>query len=116
MNRKELENKAKEILELAEQLEEQQSYLFITTCNRYLVQLRIHDELEDKINAEGTLVTKEYVKGRENIYTHPAITEFNRTSTSANQTVQTLIKIIKDLKKQKNTEQQDKLLEILGEE
>lgn len=116
MNRKELENKAKEILELAEQLEEQQSYLFITTFNRYLVQLRILDELEDKINAEGTLVTKEYVKGRENIYTHPAITEFNRTSTSANQTVQTLIKIIKDLKKQENTEQQDKLLEILGEE
>ena len=116
MNRKELENKAKEILELAKQLEEQQSYLFITTFNRYLVQLRILDELEDKINAEGTLVTKEYVKGRENIYTHPAITEFNRTSTSANQTVQTLIKIIKDLKKQENTEQQDKLLEILGEE
>lgn len=116
MNRKELESKAKEILELAEQLEEQQSYLFITTFNRYLVQLRILDDLEDKINAEGTLVTKEYVKGRENIYTHPAITEFNRTSTSANQTVQTLIKIIKDLKKQENTEQQDKLLEILGEE
>ena len=90
--------------------------MFITTFNRYLVQLRILDELEDKINAEGTLVTKEYVKGRENIYTHPAITEFNRTSTSANQTVQTLIKIIKDLKKQENTEQQDKLLEILGEE
>lgn len=116
MNRKELENKAKEILELAEELSEEQSYLFITTFNRYLVQLRILDELEDKINAEGTLVTKEYVKGRENIYTHPAITEFNRTSTSANQTVQTLIKIIKDLKKQENTEQQDKLLEILGEE
>lgn len=116
MNRKQLESKAKEILELAEQLEEQQSYLFITTFNRYLVQLRILDDLEDKINAEGTLVTKEYVKGRENIYTHPAITEFNRTSTSANQTVQTLIKIIKDLKKQENTEQQDKLLEILGEE
>ena len=116
MNRKELENKAKEILELAEELSEEQSYLFITTFNRYLVQLRILDELEDKISAEGTLVTKEYVKGRENIYTHPAITEFNRTSTSANQTVQTLIKIIKDLKKQENTEQQDKLLEILGEE
>lgn len=116
MNRKELENKAKEILELAEELSEEQSYLFITTFNRYLVQLRILNELEDKINAEGTLVTKEYVKGRENIYTHPAITEFNRTSTSANQTVQTLIKIIKDLKKQENTEQQDKLLEILGEE
>lgn len=116
MNRKELENKEKEILELAEELSEEQSYLFITTFNRYLVQLRILDDLEDKINAEGTLVTKEYVKGRENIYTHPAITEFNRTSTSANQTVQTLIKIIKDLKKQENTEQQDKLLEILGEE
>ena len=37
----------------------------------------------------------EYVKNRKNVYTHPAIQDFNRTTDSANKTVQTLMKIIK---------------------
>ena len=41
------------------------------------------------------LVTKEYVKGRANLVANPAISEYNKTSTAANQTVQTLIKIIR---------------------
>ena len=72
-------------------------------------------ELEKKINEDGTLVTKEYVKGRENIYTHPAIAEYNKTSTSANQTVATLIKIIKSLRSdEENVESDDELLSALG--
>ena len=39
-------------------------------------------------------VTKEYVKNRGNVYTHPAVTEYNRTATAANGTVITLIKIL----------------------
>ena len=111
-----LNEQAKEILRIAQEHGVEQNFFFITTFKRYQVQINILNELEKKINEDGTLVTKEYVKGRGNVYTHPAIGEYNKTATSANQTVQTLIKIIKDLKKQENTEQQDKLLEILGEE
>ena len=34
------------------------------------------------------------MKGRKNVYTHPAISEYNKTATAANQTVSTLIKIV----------------------
>ena len=57
----------------------------------------ILNKLEEEIGESGVLVTKQYVKGRENVYTHPAVTDYNRTATSANQTVQTLLKIITTL-------------------
>ena len=85
------------------------------TFKRYQVQINILNELEKKINEDGTLVTKEYVKGRGNVYTHPAIGEYNKTATSANQTVATLIKIIKELRDDDtDNEQQDELLTALG--
>ena len=62
------------------------------------MQINILNDLERSIKSDGTLVTKEYVKGRQNVYTHPAITEYNKTSTAANQTVQTLMKIITTLR------------------
>ena len=39
-------------------------------------------------------VTKEYVKNRKNIVINPAVTEYNKTASAANQTVQTLLKIV----------------------
>lgn len=110
-----LNEQAQEILRIAEEHGVEQNFLFITTFKRYQVQLKILYELEKKINEDGTLVTKEYVKGRENIYTHPAIAEYNKTSTSANQTVATLIKIIKSLRnEEEGVETDDELLNALG--
>ena len=62
------------------------------------MQINILTELENTIKTNDALVTKEYVKGRKNVYTHPAITEYNRISTGANQTVITLMKIITTLR------------------
>ena len=110
-----LNEQAQEILRIAEEHGVEQNFLFITTFKRYQVQLKILYELEKKINEDGTLVTKEYVKGRENIYTHPAIAEYNKTSTSANQTVATLIKIIKSLRNDEGDgDNDDELLSALG--
>jgi hypothetical protein len=79
------------------------------------VQLNILNDLEKTIQEDGSLVTKEYVKGRGNLYTHPAITEYNKTSTSANQTVATLIKIIKSLRNDDGDDEgEDELLQALG--
>ena len=115
-NKLSLQEQAKEILRIAQEHGVEQNFFFITTFKRYQVQLNILGELEKKIQDDGALVTKEYVKGRQNIYTHPAITEYNKTSTSANQTVATLIKIIKSLRNGENEdgEEGDPLMKALG--
>ena len=110
-----LQEQAEEILEIAEKHGVEQNFLFITTFQRYQVQLKILTDLQKKIKDEGSLVTKEYVKGRQNVYTHPAIGEYNKTSTAANQTVATLIKIIKSLRNgEDENEGEDELLKALG--
>lgn len=89
-----LNEQAQEILRIASEHGVEQNFFFLTTFKRYQVQIQILADLEKTIKAEGNTVTKEYVKGRKNVYTHPAIGEYNKTSTAANQTVQTLMKIV----------------------
>lgn len=89
-----LNEQAQEILRIAAEHGVEQNFFFITTFKRYQVQIQLLADLEKTIKAEGPLVSKEYVKGRKNVYTHPAIAEYNKTSTAANQTVQTLMKIV----------------------
>ena len=92
--RKTVNEQAEEILQKAEAFGVDKNFFFITTFRRYMVQLKILNELETSIKNDGVLVTKEYVKGRKNVYSHPAIQDFNRTTDSANKTVSTLMKII----------------------
>lgn len=108
-----LSKKGQEILRLAERLGVEQNYFFITTFQRYQVQIQLLMQLEQQLREDGPMVTKEYVKGRENVYTHPAITDYNRTSTAANQTVQTLIKIIQMMSDRSPEGEQDELLTFL---
>ena len=115
MEKLSLEEQAEEIIRIAEKYGVEQNFLFITTFKRYQVQLNILTELEKKIKEDGALVTKEYVKGRGNLYTHPAIGEYNKTATSANQTVATLIKIFKSMRNgDEDGEGEDELLSALG--
>ncbi|MCR5591364.1 MAG: hypothetical protein K6F73_07485 [Lachnospiraceae bacterium] len=73
----------------------EQNFFFSTTFDRYMLQLSILDRLGQKINeADDLIINKEYIKGKESPVTHPAISEYNKTSTAANQTAQTLLKII----------------------
>ena len=95
MDKATLKAQAGEILRLAEESGVASNYFFVTTFQRYQVQLDILDKLEKAIDESGMLVTKQYVKGRENLYTNPAVGDFNRTTDSANKTVATLIRIIK---------------------
>lgn len=113
-NSKSLNHKAKEILELAESSGVHTNYFFTTTFNRYLTQLKILEDLEREIDEAGALVTKEYVKGRENIYTNPAINAYNNTTNSANKTVTTLMGIIKGFKAEDKEKEVDPLLEIIN--
>ena len=85
------------ILEQAEQKGVSSNFFFKTTFKRYQVQMKILSDLEKSIEEYGATVTKEYVKGRQNLVANPAITEYNRTATAANGTVSTLINIMKTL-------------------
>lgn len=108
----ERKRKAAQILKQAKDAGVDGNGLFQTTFQRYCVQLKILDELEAAMAEDGVLVTKEYVKGRENIYTNPAVQEFNRTTDSANKTVNTLMKIIRTFGTEK--EDADPLMDMLN--
>lgn len=109
-----LEQQAKEILRLAEESGLQSNYFFVTTFERYQVQLQILERLKQAIDEEGMLVSKEYVKGRSNIYSNPAVSDFNRTTDSANKTVATLLRILKSFDAEMSQEESDPLLDIIN--
>lgn len=99
-----LQEQANKLLDEAEKKGVQQNFFFATTFKRYQVQMKIMSELEREINDLGATVQKEYVKGRTNVYTNPAITEYNKTATAANGTVSTLINILKSLSSEESGE------------
>lgn len=110
-----LNEQAQKILEIAEEYGVNSNFLFINTFKTYLVQIRILSDLDKAIKKDGTITTKEYVKGRENIYTHPAIKEYNNTVNSANRTVTTLMKIIRGSKEDDdNGDEVDPLLQAIN--
>lgn len=90
-----LQEQANKILEQAQERGVSSNFFFTTTLKRYQVQMSALAALEKAIGEYGTIVTKEYVKGRQNVVVNPAITEYNKTATAANGTVSTLINIVK---------------------
>lgn len=115
MEKDKLRQKADEILAVAKSNGVDDKFFFTTTFERYLTQLDILDELKKAIEEEGMLVSKEYVKGRKNLYTNPAVSDYNRTTDSANKTVSTLMRIIKSFGDGGKTEEIDQLMEILND-
>ena len=89
-----LQEQAEEILAIAKDCGVENNFFFSTTFQRYSVQLNMLAKLKKVIDADDLMIEKEYVKGRPNMVAHPAIGEYNKTSTAANQTVTTLLKII----------------------
>lgn len=114
MNRTNLERQAKQIERMAEDAGAESNYFFVTTFKRYQVQLGILDELEKAMEENGMQVTKEYVKGRKNLYSNPAIQDYNRTTDSANKTVTTLMRILKNFGVESDHEQEDPLMKIIN--
>ena len=111
---RELKKQAENILNDAKTKGVKNNFLFITTFKRYQTQLEILFELENVIKSESVLVEKEYVKGRKNLYNNPAISEFNRTTDSANKTVNCLLGLINKDSTLDKSEETDPLLEALA--
>lgn len=98
MNKKlSIQEQVEVILAQAEEKGVSSNFFFVTTFKRYQVQMRILTDLEKAIAEYGATVTKEYVKGRQNLTANPAISEYNKTATAANGTVATLINIVRSM-------------------
>lgn len=109
-----LNEQAQEIIRIAEESGVQSNFFFLTTFKRYQVQLNILSELEKSMKEAGMLVKKEYIKGRKNLYSNPAVAEYNKTTDSANKTVATLIRIIKNFNVSEDEKIADPLMEIIN--
>lgn len=114
MAKKTINEQAEEILKIAESYNADKNFFFVTAFKRYMVQLKILNELETTLKEDGMLVTKEYVKGRQNVYSHPAIQDFNRTTDSANKTVATLMKIIRNFNGDDGEPKEDPLIRLIN--
>lgn len=111
-----LDKQAKEILRIAEESGVQSNFFFVTTFKRYLVQIDILANLEKAIKENGMTVKKEYVKGRENLCSNPAIADYNRTTDSANKTVATLMRILKNYGVDEASDDVDPLMSLINGE
>ena len=109
-----LNEQAREIIKIAEESGVQSNFFFLTTFKRYQIQLNMLNELEKSLKNDGMLVEKEYVKGRKNLYSSPAVKDYNTTTDSANRTVSTLMKIINNFNVNDETEEQDPLFKLIN--
>lgn len=118
MRQKSLKAQADAILKMAKDAGLDDNFFFSTTFKRYQVQLHILDELEKMIEEKGVVVNKSYVKGEKNLYSNPAVVDFNRTTDSANKTVATLLRILKIFDADLTGEESDPLIDMIngGEE
>jgi len=82
---------------LAKQYGIEDNALFLTTLDRYIAQQRIIDMIKEELDNVDVAVSKEYVKGRENIYAHPLVKELPKHSDAANKTASLLLEIINKL-------------------
>ena len=110
-----LQEQAQEILKIAESYNVEKNFFFLTTFKRYLTQINVLQKIENEMKDGDVLISKEYVKGRQNYYTNPGINAYNSTSTAANRTVETLIKIVNTMGQstEETGGQEDPLLKAL---
>lgn len=109
-----VDKQCKKILEKAKELDLENNFFFSTTFDRYREQLNILEKLKVAIEENGPTVTKEYVKGRENLVTNPAIGDYNKTATAANGTVATLLKIMMSVADEQKKPAKDLMNEFLA--
>ncbi len=114
MKKMDLKEQADAILKLAEESGLQSNYFFVTTFQRYQTQLDILEALKGEIEETGLTVKKSYVKGKSNVYSSPCVQAFNRTTDSANKTVATLMRILKNFDGNEAQEDRDPLMDIIN--
>ena len=114
ISKESLERQAQAILKMAEETGLINNYFFVTTFERYRTQMEVLEQLKEEIHKKELVVSKEYIKGKENLYSNPAIVAYNRTTDSANKTVATLLRILKSFDAESSQNESDPLLDMLN--
>lgn len=88
------------LLKMAKDYGVDKNALFVQAAEQYDVQMRVIQSIKAELDEEENLTTsKEYVKGRENVYANPLVKELPKHADSANRTLQVMLSIIKELGK-----------------
>lgn len=104
-----------QLIKLAKTYGVDKNALFVQAAEQYSVQQMVIQQIRDAIQSDDDLLTsKEYVKGRENVYTHPLVKELPKHADSANKTLCTMLDIINKLGKPPKPE--GKLAEMMDDE
>lgn len=91
-----LKERAQKILKKAREKGDEQALLFETIFQQYLETLDHRQKLREAIVKDGATVTKEYVKGRQNLYVHPALAAYAQQGKLLLNTAQTLMTMIRE--------------------
>lgn len=100
----EIQDKAKGILKEAKDYGIDKNSFFQTLYHLLDVQIAMLGELEKAFKEDGCTITKEYVKGRENVYCHPAIDKYAKVSDSAMNKIEKLEQMVDKAKAKKKVE------------
>lgn len=88
--------------------------IFISCAKQYDLQSQVIEKMKENLQDNDFLVTKEYVKGRENIMANPLVKELPKHMDSANKTLGMMLNIIQTLGS-KEIKQQSKLEELMND-
>ena len=101
----------KQVKQMAAEYGVAENPLFVQTLKNYETVQKAIEMTNAILDSEDMTISKEYVKGRENLYMHPAIKELPKQIDAANKTVDKLLDIIERLGKKNTTG--DELLDYI---
>lgn len=84
----------KKLMELGRKYKVDHEEDFIVAVKTFVEEAKLIDRMRKQLNEDGMTVTKEYVKGRENISAHPLIAEIPKHVDCANRLLQSMNAII----------------------
>jgi len=99
LNLEKIKDYEQDFLERAKFLTDDNKFLFLNLYNTFKGQVQILKDLKETIDSDGGIIEKEYVKGRPSITVHPAISQYNNTAKSMNNTITTILKMLDRIEK-----------------
>lgn len=100
-----------QVIQMAQDYGVSENPLFVQTLKNYETVQKAIEMTNTILDSESITISKEYVKGRENLYMHPAIKELPKQIDAANKTVDKLLDIIEKLGRKNTTG--DELLDYI---
>lgn len=83
-----------ELILLAQEYGVEKNALFVAAARQYEIQKGVIDKMKVALKTGEPIVTKEYVKGRQNITPHPVVMQLPKHVDSMNRTLATMLDII----------------------